>query len=136
MVAVVLQWRGRVGLFRRSQAVSHDRGRWHCITGYLEPGASAFHRAVAEIREETGLGREKLLFIDRGPILKIPDSQGMVWTVHTFAAETHDRRLKLNWEHDSFRWVRPEKVLRFDGQVTWLRDVLEAVQTDDKPVSG
>src|SRR4051794_36125563 len=38
VVAVIVQWRGLVALFRRSQAVRHDQGLWHCITGYVEPG--------------------------------------------------------------------------------------------------
>ena len=38
VVAVVVEWRGRIALFKRSQSVGHERGLWHCITGYLEPG--------------------------------------------------------------------------------------------------
>jgi hypothetical protein len=40
VVAVIVRWRNRIALFRRSQTVGHDRGRWHCITGYLEAGVS------------------------------------------------------------------------------------------------
>jgi hypothetical protein len=46
--------------------------------------------------------------------------------VHTFVATTQQRRLTLNAENDSYRWVTPAKVARFDGQVSWLGDVLRA----------
>ncbi|WP_234422396.1 hypothetical protein, partial [Streptomyces sp. NRRL F-6674] len=32
VVAVILMWRGRIGLFKRSGSVQHDAGLWHCIT--------------------------------------------------------------------------------------------------------
>jgi 8-oxo-dGTP pyrophosphatase MutT (NUDIX family) len=128
VVAVVLGWRGRVGLFMRSRSVRHDAGAWHCITGYLDNGEPPMRRAAQEVFEETGLGVTDLDQLNGGPVLGLPDPRGgRPWTVHTFAATTSHRNLRLNWEHDAYRWVRPAKVPRFDGQVPWLADVLKAV---------
>jgi len=99
VVAVVVTWRGRVGLFKRGRSVHHDAGAWHCITGYLEPERSPLHQAVQELWEETGLAVRDLQQLTSGPILRLPDPRGgQAWTVHTFKAVTNRRRLTLNWE--------------------------------------
>lgn len=129
VVAVVLVWRGRVGLFKRSRQVGNDAGLWHCITGFLEQGECARTQALCELSEETGVAINELTDFRSGPVLELADAEGGVWKVHTFHAETERRRLQLNWEHEAYRWVPRRSVPRFDGQVPWLRDVLEHVLT-------
>ncbi|MFE4542305.1 NUDIX domain-containing protein [Arthrobacter sp. NPDC056727] len=125
-MAVVLQWRGKIAMLKRSNTVGHDRGRWHCITGYLEPGASPREQAVLELAEETGLTRTEILDLAPGPTLTLIDNTGATWIVHTFTAMTSKRRLSLDWEHESFRWTAPEKTARFANRVPWLDTVLAA----------
>ncbi len=125
-VAVVLTWRGRVGLFKRSAAVGSDQGRWHCVTGFLDPGRSPAEQAAIELYEETGLAVADLSFLTPCPVLELPDERGGSWLVHVFRAETEQRRLRLNEEHDAYRWVLPQRLRRFDGRVAWLDQVLEA----------
>ncbi|MBR8640473.1 NUDIX domain-containing protein [Streptomyces tuirus] len=133
VVAVVLSWRGRVGLFKRSRDVGHDAGLWHCITGYLDGSRSADEegsaraQALLELFEETGIAVTDLVGFRGGRVLELSDDRGGHWRVYTFRAETERRLLRLNWEHDAYRWVPPQSVARFDGQVPWLRDVLEEV---------
>lgn len=128
VVAVAVVWRGRVGLFRRSAQVSHDRGLWHCVTGYVEPDATPSQQAIIELHEETGLGVTDLDSFDEGEVLALTDAQGASWTVHTYRATTTRRRLVLNWEHDAHKWVEPRAVARFGNRVAWLWQVLEAVE--------
>lgn len=133
VVAVAVQWRGRVGLFRRSGAVTHDQGRWHCITGYLESGSAPAHQALLELQEETGLGVADLESFGPGEVLTLQDDQGSVWVVHTFKAVTTRRRLQLNDEHDGYRWVHPKAVARFSNRVDWLGAVLVAADVLSGP---
>ncbi|WP_397219757.1 NUDIX domain-containing protein [Nocardioides sp. AE5] len=131
-VAVVLSWRDKVGLFKRSQLVDSDRGRWHCVTGHLDRGRSPFQQAVQELHEETGLGAASLEHLCARPALTLPDPRGGHWLVHTFHALTLQRRLSLNWEHDSYRWVSPKRLDRFDGKVPWLTEVLAHTLLDGR----
>ncbi len=125
-VAVVLTWRGRIGLFKRSAGVGSDQGRWHCVTGFLDAGRSPIEQAATELHEETGLTVADLAFLNPGPVLDLPDERGGSWLVHVFRADTEQRRLQLNWEHDAYRWVLPQRLGRFDARVTWLDQVLDA----------
>ncbi|MEU8867282.1 NUDIX domain-containing protein [Streptomyces umbrinus] len=127
VVAVVVEWRGRVGLFRRSQFVAHDSGRWHCITGYIDPGNSPEQQAIQELLEETGLHAADLVDLESGRTLQLEGAGRGHWTVHTFRAATEIRRLQLNYEHDSHRWVKPRALSRFGNRVSWLEDVLHAI---------
>ncbi|MFB7600971.1 NUDIX domain-containing protein [Streptomyces sp. NPDC056160] len=130
IVAVILMWRGRIGLFKRSESVQHDAGLWHCITGYLDADSDPVRQAIQEIWEETLLPARALEHLTAGPTLRLADPRGGPdWTVHTFVACTSQRRLTLNWEHEAYRWVRPWKLSQFDGQVAWLSDVLQAINS-------
>lgn len=129
-VAVVLCHRGKVGLFKRSTDVGHDGGLWHCITGHLPPSTPPLAQAIQELFEETGLTVAELDDVRTGPILALPGDDGGTWKVHTFCAHTSVRRLRLNWEHDAYRWVKPHRVSRF-VQVHWLRAVMMATETDE-----
>jgi ADP-ribose pyrophosphatase YjhB (NUDIX family) len=130
VVAVVLTYRGRVGLFKRGLRVGSDVGRWHCITGYIDEAASATGQAYVELHEETGLEIRDIKSLLAGEVLSLDDQNGEPWHVHTFLATTNKRKLRLNWEHDTYRWVPYRRVSRFDGQVEWLSHVL-AVFADD-----
>lgn len=129
VVAVVIEWRGKIALFKRSQQLHHDRGLWHCITGYLEPGVSPKQQALSELIEETGLHAANLLDLRAGRDLVISDGNGQPWLVHTFTAVTSKRRLQIDWEHDSYRWTIPGKMKRFANRVVWLDLVLHATHS-------
>lgn len=137
IVAVVVEWRGRLALFRRSGAVNHDRGRWHCVTGYLEAHLTREQQALLELHEETGLGVAALHSLEVGHVLHLDDGDRRTWRVHTFRAETDQRRLELNHEHDAYRWVRPPGVRRFGNRVSWLDRVLAAAHGEARlPARG
>jgi len=126
VVAVVLEWRGRVALLRRGVGVAHDRGRWHCVTGYVDQGSTPEEQAWRELHEETGLGVAELDAFEVGHVISLVDEAGRNWSVHTFRAVTTQRRLRLDDEHDAYRWVRPVAVSGYDNRVAWLDDVLDA----------
>ncbi len=125
VVAVLLWHDGELCLLRRSQRVGSDTGLWHCITGYLEPGASPEEQARTELLEETGLSADRLDLLRAGGSFVIAGGDGTLWTVHTFTAVAPTRKLGLNWEHDAYRWVDPAEVPAA-GQVPWLHHVLDA----------
>ncbi|MFA3878010.1 NUDIX domain-containing protein [Streptomyces sp. MMCC 100] len=127
VVAVVLGRRGRIALLRRSALVGSERGRWHCVTGFMESDSPLLD-AVRELYEETGLGVADLVGLSAGPVLSLPDRAELVWTVHTFWAETECHRLRLNWEHDAYQWVAPGSLASVDGRVAWLGAVLSSMR--------
>jgi ADP-ribose pyrophosphatase YjhB (NUDIX family) len=110
---------------RRSQKVAHDRGRWHCVTGYQEIGVSPEDAIVSELAEEIGLTRPDIQSLAKGPILRMQQN-GHLWIVHTFVALTRKRRFRLNWENDAYLWREIDSPP--NGCVPWLADVMEATR--------
>jgi 8-oxo-dGTP pyrophosphatase MutT (NUDIX family) len=137
VVAIVVEWRGKIALFRRSQHLGHDSGLWHCITGFVDVGIPPGQQAARELFEETGLQAKDLLEFREGPALVIKDSLEAPWLVHPFIALTSRRRLRIDWEHDAYRWTPPGKTRRFSNRVSWLDTVLgETGYIPTSPYSG
>ncbi|WP_284976736.1 NUDIX domain-containing protein [Arthrobacter sp. efr-133-TYG-104] len=136
VVAVVVQWRSKIALFKRSQSLRHESGQWHCITGYMEPGRTPRQQAMDELREEAGLEASHISELRSGPKLLMTDGSGALWLVHTFTAVTSNRRLEIDWEHEAYRWTPPSKVKRFSNRVYWLDQVLEATGFHDQVSAG
>ncbi|TDL33957.1 NUDIX domain-containing protein [Arthrobacter nitrophenolicus] len=126
VIAVVVEWRGKLALFKRSQRLDHDQGLWHCITGFMEEGASPNQQAAQELQEETGLRTEDLLGFRQGQNVVVIDSQQLPWMIHTFVAISSTRRMTIDWEHDAYRWTSVGRIKRFANRVSWLDSVLSA----------
>jgi len=123
VVSVVLRNRGRILVVRRSEEVGSFRGRWSAISGYLEGREDPRHRAVREVREETGL--KGITFRATGPPLLARDDR-TIYVVHPFLFDAPRRQVHLDWENVEHRWIRPEELERFDT-VPRLPEVVAAV---------
>jgi 8-oxo-dGTP pyrophosphatase MutT (NUDIX family) len=131
VVAAVLVHEGRICLLRRSPQVSSDAGLWHCVTGYLPPGADPMRHALLEVAEETGLAAASLQ-VDGATVLDLAGTDGHLWRVHSYRFRTSTRDMNLNWEHDAVRWVAPHD-LQGLPTVRWFGQVLHALS---KPGAG
>ena len=124
VVAVVIRHAGDICLLRRSSGVGHDRGLWHCVTGYVEADVDPVEQARRELLEETGLRADRDLdSLVRAWSLRIPDRRGGSWVVHPFLATSRSRTIRLDWEHDAYRWVGWPALPARD-QVAWLPTIL------------
>jgi ADP-ribose pyrophosphatase YjhB (NUDIX family) len=127
VVACFLRHGGKICLLKRSEAVGSSPGRWHCVTGFLEPGVLPLEQAMTEIAEETGLDAETVRLIGAPEPLRYErPSQGWVWIVYPFLFEASSPSLQLDWEHDEYRWIEPAELESSDC-VAWIRDVWVAL---------
>ncbi|MCC6175137.1 MAG: NUDIX domain-containing protein [Chloroflexi bacterium] len=131
VVACFLRYGGKICLLKRSTLVGSSPGRWHCVTGYLEPGVAPLEQALTEIVEETGLGADDVrLAVAPAPLRIERPGQGWVWVIHPFLFEAVSDTLRLDWEHDEYRWIDPTDLATSDC-VTWIRDVWGALSAPD-----
>jgi hypothetical protein len=125
VVATILTYGSRIGLFRRSAHVTGDAGRWHCITGFLPACADPLRQALLEVEEEAGI-LEPELELKRRTVLYLTGADGRRWQVHVFHFQSATEHVKLNWEHDASCWARRDQ-LRKLPTVAWFSNVLESV---------
>jgi len=133
VVACILRHAGRIALLKRSQAVGSAPGRWHCVTGFVEEGIGPLDQALTELDEETGLASDAMRLVAAPPPLRIErPAQGWVWVIHPFLFETASPELRLDWEHDEYRWIDPLDLAATDC-VPWVRTVWEALERAPHP---
>ncbi len=115
VVTAVVMHDGEVLLLRRSDRVRTYRGKWACVSGYLEKGDEPEERARIEVTEETGLGRSDVrLEAAAEPVAFTDDASGIRWRVHPFLFVATHRDVTIDWEHQEYRWVAPSEVGRYD----------------------
>ncbi len=101
---------GRILLLQRSDRVRTFRGRWAGVSGYLED-PTALAQACREVREETGIGPDRLELVAEGaPVFA--RSESTVFIVHPFRFRVSRSEVQLDWEHVRAEWVDPAEIGR------------------------
>lgn len=129
-VAVVLTWRGRVGLFKDGAHAGPGLRLWRCLGGELPGGEDVLVSAARALLDATGLVVRDLEGFCPGPVVHVKDDTGHGRAVHTVLARTDRRRLRTDKARILYRWVRCDQLARFDGQVAWLQEVVDAALAD------
>jgi predicted aconitase with swiveling domain len=111
VVTSVLRNNGQILVMKRSDDVGSFRGNWACVSGFIESDESDLDAAIREVREETGLRGLKLA--NRMPLERFRDRK-VVWAVHPFLFDAPKRDIRLDWEHDEFRWIDPEQLSSYE----------------------
>jgi len=124
VVTSFLEHDGKVLILRRSDNVRTMKGKWAGISGYIEENETALERALKEIQEEVGLHKEDVQPVRTGKPLQVPDKErDILWIVHPHLFKTSNTNIKLDWEHDQYKWIDPEDIANYDT-VLMLRETL------------
>lgn len=124
VVTAVLKNGDKILILKRGNKVRTYKGRWACVSGYLEENEEALERAYIEIEEETGLKRDDVKLIKAGePIEFYDEKEKMSWRVHPFLFEAKRRDVKIDWEHTEYKWIYPEEIVKYET-VPKLKDVI------------
>jgi len=123
-----LTYRGKILILRRSAKVGSYQGSWAGVSGYVEEDEQPLDTALKEVEEETGLkiGREALLKIGE-PLPAYDREKDVLWLVHPFLFKAPTSRIRLDWEHETYVWVKPNEIKQYKT-VPRLADALERVK--------
>ena len=98
-------------MLKRSKRVGLNQGYWHVVTGYLEAGETPLFRVKQEMLEETGIAKVKLKLVRAGRPFSWSDRRtGRTWIIHAFLFTTTVKRVVMNWEHTTYRWVTDAQI--------------------------
>jgi dihydroneopterin triphosphate diphosphatase len=96
-------------------------GTWQIVRGRCEPNEPAWRAALRELHEETGLQPlefYKLSLMEQFYLVH----EETVWHVPSFVAVVvRESEVRLNEEHDQFRWVPRERI---DAETMWAGERL------------
>jgi 8-oxo-dGTP pyrophosphatase MutT (NUDIX family) len=134
IVTAFIEYRGRILLLRRSQKVKTMKGKWAGVSGYIEKSEAPVKRALAEIQEETGLTNESVEFLEEGKPLEAADNMrpdNITWVVHPFFFRANTDEIRLDWEHDAYKWINPAEIENYDT-VPRLKEAFDRVSVNPK----
>ncbi len=126
----VVTYKGKVLLLKRSGDVGTYKGRWACVSGYVEEGEGADETAPREISEELGLESYDYNLVRKGNVVYARD-KAVLWAVHPFLFEIKKKEIKLDWEHIDHRWISPKDIENY-ATVPKLKETLKNVLELDK----
>jgi 8-oxo-dGTP pyrophosphatase MutT (NUDIX family) len=129
IVTAFIEYRGKILLLRRSQKVKTMKGKWAGVSGYIEKSEEPVRRAITEIEEETGFTNENINFLEEGKPLEAADNMRpdhITWVVHPFYFRSNTDVVRLDWEHDAYKWINPSEIEKFDT-VPRLKEAFDGV---------
>jgi 8-oxo-dGTP diphosphatase len=132
IVTAFIEYQGKILLLRRSQKVKTMKGKWAGVSGYIEESEAPARRALAEIQEETGLANENIEFLEKGKPLEAADNtrpDNITWVVHPFYFRANTDEIRLDWEHDAYRWINPAEIENYDT-VPRLKEAFDRVSVN------
>ncbi|MEM3103242.1 MAG: NUDIX pyrophosphatase [Candidatus Nitrosocaldus sp.] len=126
VVTSFVMHKGKILILRRSSRVKTMRHRWAGVSGYIEHDEDTLERAYREIEEETGISRAYLRLVSAGRAVEVVDEDNAtIWVVHPYLFESSIDEVRLDWEHDSYLWIKPEEISSF-YTVPMLKEALES----------
>jgi 8-oxo-dGTP diphosphatase len=128
VVTVFLEHDGKILLLRRSQMVKTMKIMWAGISGYIE-NEDPLTRALKEIEEEVGLSNKKIKLLCIGRPLEAIESKknsDIVWIVHPYLFHSNTNLIRIDWEHDELRWIKPQEIQDYET-VPKLKEALSRV---------
>ena len=112
----IIRCKDQILLLKRSDKVGNYKGKWSVVAGYLDDETQVREKALGEVREETGITEKDISSVKIFPPIKIKDKLlKKIFITHISLIELKSKpKIRLDWEHTEFRWVKPEEVNTFD----------------------
>jgi 8-oxo-dGTP pyrophosphatase MutT (NUDIX family) len=127
IITVFLEHDNKILILKRSQKVKTMKTKWGGISGYIEQ-EEPVKRALKEIAEETGLKNESVTLLRTGGPLEAVESNDpkITWVVHPFLFRSTTDQIRIDWEHDEYRWINPKELKNYET-VPRLGDALDSL---------
>ncbi|CAG8577355.1 8654_t:CDS:2, partial [Diversispora eburnea] len=110
----------KILLLKRSDKVHTFQHLWAGVSGGMEPqDETPLDRAITEIQEEIKLTTSDINLIRSGlPLTIRSEETSTIWKVYPFLFRLNSKdiinKVKIDWEHDTFKWIKPEDMKSFN----------------------
>ncbi|MGQ0605988.1 MAG: NUDIX domain-containing protein, partial [Candidatus Nitrosotenuis sp.] len=102
-------------ILKRSNKVKSMKGLWGAVSGIIEGDEDPLHRAKIEIYEEIGAKPDAIQLLKAGKDMTISSPQYLdhQWHIFPFLFKMETRKISLNWENSSYKWIKPEEINQY-----------------------
>ena len=105
----IIRNRGKYLIMRRSNSNSSS-GKWAFPGGKIKDQETPSEAVKREIKEETNLDAE---ILGSGESYQDKGELGL-WKIHPFLLSTKSRNVRMNQEHDRYRWIHLDELSELD----------------------
>ncbi|KYC46457.1 MAG: dihydroneopterin triphosphate pyrophosphatase [Candidatus Methanofastidiosum methylothiophilum] len=126
---------GKVLLLKRSNKVGSFRGKWAGISGFIED-ENSLEAALREIKEETAVDSKDLQLLKIGMPFEIEDKvNDTIWSINPFLFSFKGTKIIIDWEHDTFEWIYPNEIDKFDTVTNLKKTLFNLIENSDAEVN-
>jgi len=116
VITVFVKFKDKILILKRSDKVSTYCGKCNTVAGYLDEPVPIFKKIIEEVSEEIGVSENLIKSYSLGKSYKFTDLNiNKTWIVQPALVILKEKPdIKLDWEHLEYKWIRPEKIKKFD----------------------
>ncbi len=110
VINCVLKHQDKILVVQRSREKIFYPGYWNGISGFLDDNQALEQKVKDEIKEELGINSKNIIKIKLGEIFDQDEPKyKKTWIVHPVSVEVATNQIKLNWEAQNYKWIKPEE---------------------------
>lgn len=114
VINCVVKHKDGILLVKRNSNMRLYPNYWTGISGFLDDSKSIKEKAKEELREEIGLKDENIISIAQGRIFEQKEPKyDKIWIVHPVLVEVNTDKIKLDWEAEDYKWIKPKEAGKF-----------------------
>jgi isopentenyldiphosphate isomerase len=110
VINCVVKYKDKILVVQRSSELNFYPEYWNGISGFLDDKKSLEKKVEEELREELGIAKKYIRKIKVGEIFDQDEPKyHKTWIVHPILVEVATDKIKLDWESQNYRWIKPSK---------------------------
>jgi len=111
-----VRYNDKILLLKRSQKVSHYKGKWNAISGYIDEVKPLKLKILEELKEEVDIAPHDIDNIEIGHSITFHDPNiDKIWIIFPALVDIKkNKKLSLDWEHTEYRWIKFNDLKNFD----------------------
>ena len=115
VVICFVKCKDEILLLKRSDKVRVYKGWWNAVASYIDEPKSLKQKVLQQMYKELGVAAANVKFVEFGRPYDFLDlTMAKTWLVHPVLVELKRKpRVKLDWEHTDFKWVRPQELFTY-----------------------
>lgn len=111
VVNCVVKHKDKILLVKRNSGMRLYPGEWSGIAGYLDDNKGIEGKVKEELKEEIGIEEDDIVSMKRGQPFDWDEPRyDKVWATSPVLVELTTDKIRLNWEAQDYKWVKPEEV--------------------------
>lgn len=116
VINVFIIFKNELLILKRSDKVGNYKERWNVVVGYYDELKAVEEKALGEVGEETGIGRDQIRDVKICPNFKLDDKEidKIFYVFPVLITLKYKLEIKLDWEHTEYSWIKFDELKNYD----------------------